>query len=408
MNYKRFLLIFILLLPFFSVYPKAEEPLEILFFHSEHCKACMRVKKEILPPLIEEYGKKIDVTYLSTAEQDNLNKLIALASVYADGNAKIPAVFCGDRLIIGRGNIEAGLPGLIEHLLGRSSATVSQSVFDQDLIEKEFRAFSVFTILSGGLIDGINPCAFTVIVFFISFLACYKYTKKEMIIIGSFYILAIFVAYLLIGLGLFRLLYALRDFYQVIKIFYMLVAGFCFVLCLLSLYDYVRFKKSGKPSESILQLPSSIKLKIHKVIGGEFRDKESRPRRLVTLVLAALSVGFSVSILEAVCTSQVYLPIITFVLKVPSLRLKALSYLILYNLMFIAPLILVFLLALLGTTSRDFSAFMQKRFGLIRIGMALLFAGLGVFLIVSFIKLFIEIAFIFCRSSPHPYFPIIC
>ena len=387
MKYKIFLLSLVFLLPLFSLSAQEEKPLEILFFHSEHCKACLRVKKEVLPPLIEKYGKKIEVIYLPTAEQDNLNKLLALTSVYAEGEAKIPAIFCADKLIIGRTNIEQQLESLIRSsLYGEKAVAPSRPLQppDADLVAKEFRAISVLTIVAAGLIDGINPCAFTVIVFFISFLACYKYTRREMVIIGASYIAAIFVAYLLIGVGLFRFLYALEYFYHVIKVFYIGVAAFCFVLCGLSLYDYVRFRRIGTPTGSILQLPASIKLMIHKTIGGEFRDKKARPKRLAALVVGALSVGLSVSILEAVCTGQVYLPIITFVLKFSELRLRALAYLLLYNLVFIVPLVIVFLLALLGTTSVEFASFMQKRFGAIRIGMAVLFAGLGVFLILSF------------------------
>jgi len=39
-----------------------------------------------------------------------------------------------------------------------------------DLAE-HFRSFKTLAIVVAGLIDGINPCAFTVIVFFVSFLA---------------------------------------------------------------------------------------------------------------------------------------------------------------------------------------------------------------------------------------------
>lgn len=384
MNYKKFLLAFLFIFPLLSAYPAEEaSSIDILFFNSSHCKACLRVKNEILPPLKDKYGDKIKILSLPTTDQDNLNRLIALASVYAEGDAKIPAVFCGETLIIGRTEIEKELDGLIEYLLTRRKITFSQSLFTDDLVEKEFRTFSILTIVAAGLLDGINPCAFTVIVFFMSFLACYKYTKKDIVVIGLAYIVAIFITYILIGLGLFRFLYALSNFYQAMKIFYMAIAWFCILLSLLCLYDYLRFRKSRQPSESLLQLPPAIKLRIHKIIGQEFRKTQSKQRRLLALILGALSVGFMVSILEAVCTGQVYLPIITFVLKLPSLRLRALFYLILYNLMFIMPLVVVFLFALWGTTSLEFAQFLQKRFGLIRIGMAILFAGLGIFLIYS-------------------------
>jgi cytochrome c biogenesis protein CcdA len=87
-----------------------------------------------------------------------------------------------------------------------------------------------------------------------------------------------------------------------------------------------------------------------------------------------------VSLLEAVCTGQVYLPTISFVLKSTTLKLEALGYLLLYNFMFIAPLVVIFVLALLGTSSQQFSGFLKKHLGLIKILMVILFFGLGVYL----------------------------
>jgi cytochrome c biogenesis protein CcdA len=53
--------------------------------------------------------------------------------------------------------------------------------------------------------------------------------------------------------------------------------------------------------------------------------------------------GVVISIIELACTGQVYLPTILFVLGVPELRLQAGVYLVLYNLMFVLPLVVVFL-----------------------------------------------------------------
>jgi len=79
-----------------------------------------------------------------------------------------------------------------------------------------------------------------------------------------------------------------------------------------------------------------------------------------------------VSLLEAVCTGQLYLPTIVFVLKESTLRLRALGYLLLYNLMFIFPLLLILILALFGTTSEHFSQFLKKHLVIMKVSMAIL------------------------------------
>ncbi len=113
------------------------------------------------------------------------------------------------------------------------------------------------------------------------------------------------------------------------------------------------------------------------------RDSSTyQPRvNLSRLVLSALVTGFLVSILEAVCTGQLYLPTIAFVLKSTPLKLQALLYLVIYNLMFILPLLIIFLLALFGVTSGQFANFLKKNLAGVKIIMVLVFFSLGIFLI---------------------------
>jgi threonine/homoserine/homoserine lactone efflux protein len=49
--------------------------------------------------------------------------------------------------------------------------------------------------------------------------------------------------------------------------------------------------------------------------------------------------------------------------------------------LFIIPLIAIFFFALAGTTSGQFSAVLKKHMGALKILMAILFIGLGIFLI---------------------------
>jgi len=383
MKYNKFLFLialFLILAPF-NAYSEEDSPLEILFFYSSHCKACLGVKNDFLPGLEEKYKDKITVIYLNTKERDNLSKLIALSSFYGLEDSKVPTVFCEGELMVGKEPIEEKLPLIIDSCSSKRKFMFFDSAFEKGIIEEKFKSLSVFLIISAGLLDGINPCAFAVIIFFISFLTCYGYKKRELIIIGSSYILAVFIAYLLIGLGLFSFLYSLEYFYAIMKIFYISVALLCFLLCFLSLYDFIKFLKTKEAGQSLLQLPKFVKLKIHKVIGDEFRQRPERGGKIIALFLSALGVGFAVSVLEAICTGQVYIPVITSVLKNPHLKQRSILYLVTYNLMFILPLVVVFLCALWGITSLQFSNFLKKRFGVIRLSMAILFAGLGVFLL---------------------------
>ncbi len=376
---KRWLSLLIgvgLLLPSLSLVAR-EHKVEVYLFYSPHCGHCIRLEKEFIPQLQEKYKDKIALRYMDITKEENLKALIALSKTYKVEHSAVPTVFVGNSCLVGVKDIENNLESLIDKYYG--SRTSFPYLLPGVNLEEEFRHLSFFTIITAGLIDGINPCAFAVIVFFISFLTVYGYQKKEIVYVGSFYILSVFITYILIGVGLFGFLYSLRHFYFLMKLFYYFIAATCFLLAAFSLYDYFRFVRTGESEGMILQLPKFLKKKINLVIGGGLRKRQSR--RVVELCLVAFGVGFSVSLLEAACTGQVYIPTIALILKIGTLRWKAFSYLVVYNIMFVLPLIVIFLLSLLGVNSQYFNRFLKKNLGKIKIFMFLLFLGLGVLIL---------------------------
>lgn len=240
--------------------------------------------------------------------------------------------------------------------------------------ENLFSQITLWAIIGAGLADGINPCAFAVIVFFVSFLAAYKYTKKEIIVVGTAYCSSVFLAYLLMGLGAFHALYAMKGFRYVTLAVQWGTILLCVIFLALSLYDFIVYQRTKKSEKMLLQLPKSYKEYIHKVMRFFLRDKHSSMWRLL---LAAAAVGFVVSGVEAVCTGQVYLPTCVVILKeAGSQSWKAAEYLILYNLMFVLPLVLVFVLTLCGKESATFNSWLKKHLGLSKFLLCCVFLGL--------------------------------
>jgi len=121
--------------------------------------------------------------------------------------------------------------------------------------------------------------------------------------------------------------------------------------------------------EMTLSLPHSLRMRINRVIRQTCRARAT--------VWAAFVTGLVVSIIELACTGQVYLPTIIFVMGVPQLQVRAFLYLLLYNLMFILPLVVVFILAFRGTTSRQLTRFLQARAAPVKLAMSGLFFALA-------------------------------
>jgi len=386
---NRKLLICVILISLLWIIPAdytlADEgvPAEVTFFHASGCLDCLKVKEEIIPSLSREFAGRIRIDYRDISDTENFKYMLALTKKYNRSEGiLVPMIYSEGVFLYGVEEIENNLRGL---LLQALSTDLGAEVLPQIDLFGYFESFTPLLIISAGLIDGINPCAFTVIVFFMSFLALQGYRKKQMIVIGLSFILAVMISYILIGLGIFGFLYRISKFFLVIKVFNWSVGALSIIFGGLALYDARKFKRTGGTEGQILQLPVSIKNRIHKVIGMHYRrDRRGQPAsgvRILVLAVSALVTGFLVSILEAVCTGQTYLPTIAFILRSGSMRPEAVGYLLLYNFMFIVPLLVIFLCALFGTTSGQFSSFLKKHFLLVKVMMAALFFILGVLII---------------------------
>ncbi len=94
------------------------------------------------------------------------------------------------------------------------------------------------------------------------------------------------------------------------------------------------------------------------------------------IVPVSFVTGILISLLEFLCTGQIYLPTIVYITGIDSLRVKALFYLILYNFSFVLPMIAIFMIAYKTNTSRKISEFLNIRLK----GIKLAISGLFLFL----------------------------
>lgn len=173
-----------------------------------------------------------------------------------------------------------------------------------------------------GLADGINPCAFAVLIFFISFLLAAKKTRFDIWKTGLAYIGSLYTVYLLIGLGLLNV----STFFAVPHVIGKIGAILCIVLGLINVKDYFWYGKGLS-----LKVPSINKDTIINLV-----QKATTP-------LAAM-IGGVVGLLEFPCSGVMY-PAIIGLLGTQTTYWQGLLYLLIYNLMFVTPLFIIFLMA---------------------------------------------------------------
>jgi hypothetical protein len=233
------------------------------------------------------------------------------------------------------------LPLVDEHLSGGPApqplppppAAPEPRSADRILVER-VEQFTLVSVIIAGLVDGINPCAISTLVFLISVLSLARARGSRLLAVGAAFCLASFLTYSLIGLGLLHAFRALAVFRLLQKavdaILIALLAGLAFF----SFRDAVRFARSHDPHDVSLQLPEGFKVRIHRMM----RAGLGRKAQLTT----AFGIGAAVTMLESVCTGQVYVPTLAFVVRSGQAVTRGLGYLALYNLMFVLPLVAVF------------------------------------------------------------------
>jgi len=197
----------------------------------------------------------------------------------------------------------------------------------------EFGSVLVWQASSGGawllplvavsaLLDSINPCAFSVLLITIAFLFSLGKPRAEVLKLGGSYIFGLFLAYLLIGLGILKALhvFGVPHFMGRIGALVVIVFG---ILQLLSHFF---------PSVNWLPgIPESAHAKM-----GALLSKVSLP--------AVFAVGLLVALCEFPCTGGPYLMILGL-LHDSATYLSGFGYLIFYNILFVLPLILILAVA---------------------------------------------------------------
>lgn len=363
------------------------KPVDAVLFTSPYCPHCRHLKQDGFPQTFKEkYKGQVRLVEYDLTQDANNVIFSQTMEAYQLESAGIPMLVIGETVLQGYpSQIGPGADTAVAQALRNNETTrVPGLQTEEDLLsthETLFSQITLWAIIGAGLADGVNPCAFAVIVFFVSFLAAYKYTKKEIIVVGSAYCLAVFLAYVLMGLGAFHVLYAMKAFKYVTLVVQWGMVGLCGVFLLLSLYDFIVYQRTKKSEKMLLQLPTNYKVYIHKVMRFFLKDKHSSVWRLL---LAAFLVGFVVSGVEAVCTGQVYLPTIVVILKEVNQHFwRATEFLLFYNLMFILPLVLVFVLTLCGKESATFNNWLKKHLGLTKFLLCLVFLGLLVLLLAT-------------------------
>ncbi len=392
---QAFLLLLILAsLPF----SYAKEQREAVIYYNEACTDCTIYIKERLIPLLKEEGitKIVLKDYINNPEYRK--ELISL-----NEREGIPPRLQGHltAVIDGRIFLEGHVP---EHAVREALRWEGKLVVYQDSMKANAKSYRVWApvgeireypideplatyfselkemkpgrlesayattgllplVIVSGLLDGINPCAFAVLLFFIAFLYTIKKTRAGVLKMGAVYISAIYLAYFLIGIGIMKaLIFTGRPHFMAKLGAYLII-----ILGLINIKDYIN--PFAFPVH--LRIPSFSHATLRR-----WAYKGTFP--------SAAVLGFLVGLCTFPCSGGIYVAILAL-LSAKTTYFQGLAYLLLYNLMFVVPLIVILAFASNEKVTKRLKEWEESKARGMRLASGIVMILLGVVILVWFV-----------------------
>ena len=190
-------------------------------------------------------------------------------------------------------------------------------------------------ILALAAADAVNPCALAVLTLVLISILTYNPKKKHSVLLsGLMFTLAVYILYLIYGLVIIQFF---KAFVNAISIFqdylYKGLALFAILLGLLNIKDAIWYKAGGFMTE----MPMFLRPKVKNLIEG------------ITSPKGAFLIGVFVTLFLLPCTIGPYL-IASGILSTLDI-LRTLPWLLLYNLIFVLPMLGITTLIYIGYTT---------------------------------------------------------
>lgn len=239
----------------------------------------------------------------------------------AENDRGVPVVFIGNEYLVGDASIENSLLEKINENIGVPCPQIQKT--------DEIQTLSLVTIIGAALVDSINPCAIAVLLILLGALMATG-DKKRALKAGIGFTISIYIVYFLFGIGLFSALQISGLSFW----FYKIIGFIAILLGLFNIKDYFRYGGGG----FVMEIPRKWRPKLKNILNG------------VTSPIGAFLMGFVVCLFELPCTGGPYIFILGLLAE-KTTQLGAIPLLLIYNLFFVIPLIVITGLVYTGYTN---------------------------------------------------------
>jgi cytochrome c biogenesis protein CcdA/glutaredoxin len=351
-----------------SALAAAADPTTLVLFHEIGCSHCDRTEA-FLESIHPEYPD-LEILHYEIHESESLDLLPRLLAAYGVDEGSVPILFVGDVSFVGgvfygledepfapsgrsedlaleraiRLAIETGAPSPLSRIDESSGSSLAENL-------------TIPAVILAAAADSVNPCTFAVLVLLLgTLLVAQRRGRKALVLKAGFaFTIAVFFSYFLMGIGIFSAIQAAG----IQRPFIMAVSSLAILLGLWNMKDYFAYGKWFT-----IEVPQ------------RWRPTVKRLTASVVSVPGAFFVGILDSLLLLPCSSGPYIAILALLSRTTT-RIDGILYLLLYNVIFVLPLVAITLAVHFGftTTAR------AERWRSARLGKLHLVSGIIMFLL---------------------------
>ncbi|MEE9525196.1 MAG: hypothetical protein V3V78_01145 [Candidatus Woesearchaeota archaeon] len=307
---------------------------DIVYFYGSTCPHCADLEI-FLEELEEKYELNI-VGFEVYGNETNRDLASKMAVEYDDSFRGVPMTFIGDKSFVGfsdeiGGKIESQIQNCLETCCDSPLETLGECAAGESTKEK----LTFTSVVALAAADSVNPCALAILTMALIALLVQDPKKKKNVIYGGLaFTAAVFFTYIFYGLVIVQLFKTIAVYFaaasKVVRIIFALLA---ILLGLMNIKDYFKYKPGTIGTEMPMFMRPIAKNLIKNI---------TRPR-------GAFIIGILVTVFLLPCTIGPYI-VVGNILSGFDL-IKYLPWLLLYNLIFVLPMLGITFFVYFGYTT---------------------------------------------------------
>jgi len=302
--------------------------IDVDYYYGQGCPHCASVE-QILDGASEEYDLNV-TKYEVYSDSDNRNELFQAYDRFGVDirQGGVPTTIIEGKTFIVGEMTEKEWVAIFDQCQHECPEIVQTRASSAFLENDSTGQLTIPVLVGAAVVDSINPCTIAVMILLIS-AVLYAKGRKNALVSGLVFAWTIFFMYLFYGFGILQAI----SIFQITRIFYIIVTVMALLLALLEIRAFIDYR----PGLAAVEMPMFLRPHV--------KDVTSKALTIPAVITAAVLC----SLFLVPCSSGPYLLVLGLLAKAATLQ--TVSYLLLYNFIFILPMLIITVAIYFGKTT---------------------------------------------------------